>query len=266
MSKMVIRYFLFLFILFLSNFSFAEYEIEDNNIYFGNKQIKTELINESLGSLVSFNDNYFKISNHYDASLHTKTEVTYTFNKKNGKLSNIYKINYSPEYDIYYGYELVFNEGNNIEKVDFNYVNDWDVKFGVIDYNFTKLNENLNIKLVTNAGGIDFLTRNKGVAYILKNKIDGEDVLNSNYFECNISDFEVTQNSCKKIGFVNEKSYLYDSPFVSDNKKNIYLVKGDKVVLLKEQKDNKGRAWYFINYKGKKDINMWIKAEAVDLK
>ncbi len=48
--------------------------------------------------------------------------------------------------------------------------------------------------------------------------------------------------------------------------KKIYLVKGDKVIILKEQKGNKGRKWYFINYKGKKDINMWIKAESVDLK
>ncbi|WP_386688303.1 GW dipeptide domain-containing protein [Lonepinella sp. MS14437] len=44
----------------------------------------------------------------------------------------------------------------------------------------------------------------------------------------------------------------------------MYLIKGDKVTILDEQTDSENQKWYFINYKGKKDINMWIKAEAVD--
>ncbi len=45
----------------------------------------------------------------------------------------------------------------------------------------------------------------------------------------------------------------------------MYLIKGDKVTLLDKKTDDSGQRWYFINYKGKKDLNMWIKAEAVDL-
>ena len=61
---------------------------------------------------------------------------------------------------------------------------------------------------------------------------------------------------------VKYKSILYLSP---DEKTNMYLIKGDKVKVLKDKLDDKGRKWYFINYKGKKEINMWIKADSVDL-
>lgn len=61
---------------------------------------------------------------------------------------------------------------------------------------------------------------------------------------------------------VKYKSILYLSP---DKKTNMYLIKGDKVKVLKDKLDDKGRKWYFINYKGKKEINMWIKADSVDL-
>ena len=61
---------------------------------------------------------------------------------------------------------------------------------------------------------------------------------------------------------IKEKSYLY-----SDNlmKSNMYLIKGDKVKLLKDKLDDKGIKWYLINYKGKKEINMWIKPDSIDL-
>ena len=58
------------------------------------------------------------------------------------------------------------------------------------------------------------------------------------------------------------KTYLFQSP---NKPTKMYLVKGDKVTLLDEKTDDSNQKWYFINYKGKKDLNMWIKAEAVDL-
>ncbi len=36
----------------------------------------------------------------------------------------------------------------------------------------------------------------------------------------------------------------------------MYLVKGDRVKIIKDELDNEGIKWYLINYKGKKDINM----------
>ncbi|WP_423841526.1 hypothetical protein [Actinobacillus equuli] len=65
------------------------------------------------------------------------------------------------------------------------------------------------------------------------------------------------------LATVKYKSILYILP---DQKTNMYLIKGDKVTILDEKMDDNNQKWYFINYKGKKDINMWIKAEAVDLK
>jgi len=59
-----------------------------------------------------------------------------------------------------------------------------------------------------------------------------------------------------------KKSYLHKTP---NKTTKMYLVKGDKITILDEQTDSSGQKWYFINYKGKKDLNMWIKAEAVDL-
>ena len=58
------------------------------------------------------------------------------------------------------------------------------------------------------------------------------------------------------------KSYLYSSIGV---KSGMYLIKGDRISILDEKIDERGEKWYFINYKGKKEINMWIKADSVDL-
>ena len=45
----------------------------------------------------------------------------------------------------------------------------------------------------------------------------------------------------------------------------MYLVKGDKVNILDEKSSLDGQSQYFINYTGKKELNMWIKADSVDL-
>ncbi|WP_425271895.1 hypothetical protein [Rodentibacter myodis] len=70
---------------------------------------------------------------------------------------------------------------------------------------------------------------------------------------------------CKKEpikGFINKKTHLYNKDFIVTNS---YLIKGDNVSILDEKIDEYGEKWYFINYKGKKEINMWIKADSVDL-
>ncbi|MDG2959675.1 hypothetical protein P7L91_02285 [Bisgaard Taxon 10/6] len=78
------------------------------------------------------------------------------------------------------------------------------------------------------------------------------------------SDIEIKKISHHKNAVINiGKQYLYNEP---SKRTNMYLIKGDKVIILDKKTDNSGQKWYFINYKGKKDINMWIKAEAVDIK
>ena len=66
----------------------------------------------------------------------------------------------------------------------------------------------------------------------------------------------------KKLAYIENKTFLYKSP---NKKTKMYLIKGDKVTLLDKKNDDTGQKWYFINYKGRKDLNMWIKAEAVDV-
>lgn len=45
----------------------------------------------------------------------------------------------------------------------------------------------------------------------------------------------------------------------------MYLVRNDSILILDKFLDENNIKWYLINYKGKKDISMWIKADAVDL-
>ena len=58
------------------------------------------------------------------------------------------------------------------------------------------------------------------------------------------------------------KSFLFDE---NRNKSKMYLIKGDKVLILSSKIDGNNQEWYRIFYSGKKDIDMWIKADAVYL-
>ena len=75
--------------------------------------------------------------------------------------------------------------------------------------------------------------------------------------------FEVGNDYLDPYFYMNSKSYLYSKPN-EINKSNMYLVKGDRIKIMDESINHSVR-WYFINYKGKKEINMWIKADSVDL-
>ena len=76
--------------------------------------------------------------------------------------------------------------------------------------------------------------------------------------------FLVKKLSISKDKEIRIKTYLYNNHYDRDKTK-LYLIKGDLVSILDEKIDERGEKWYFINYKGKKEINMWIKADSVDL-
>ena len=76
----------------------------------------------------------------------------------------------------------------------------------------------------------------------------------NNYLDANVSN---------KSGIVKYKAYLYRNPNSKD-KTSLYLIKGDVISILNKKNDN-GEMWFFVKYKGKKEINMWIKADAIDL-
>ncbi|WP_210432910.1 hypothetical protein [Rodentibacter caecimuris] len=75
--------------------------------------------------------------------------------------------------------------------------------------------------------------------------------------------FEVNNSYLVPDFYIKSKSYLYSSPD-EKNKTKMYLVKRDRIKIINESINNDIR-WFFINYKGKKEINMWIKADSVDL-
>ena len=77
-----------------------------------------------------------------------------------------------------------------------------------------------------------------------------------------VCDYFYSNNINKCFYLILRKSYLYD---LNRKKTGIYLIKGDRVKIIKTALDSDGTKWYFINYKGKKEINMWIKANSVDL-
>lgn len=101
------------------------------------------------------------------------------------------------------------------------------------------------------------------------------------YDKPKVSNIELTDF---KTGSVTQKSYLYnavtkgrkglDTDFAkhlhhvrhdafSPRKTNKYLIKGDQVTLLQQQKDTAGHAWYLVNYQGKKNLTLWLKATSV---
>ena len=78
-------------------------------------------------------------------------------------------------------------------------------------------------------------------------------------------DFPYTSNKIKYLHIGLDKAYLYDDPMVSAKTK-MYLIKKDKVVVFAEEKDASGQKWLLVNFKGKKDLYMWIKVEALNPK
>ena len=92
---------------------------------------------------------------------------------------------------------------------------------------------------------------------IILNELSKLKLINEkNYLE------NIITRSASNTSRVINKSYLYSSIGV---RSDMYLIKGDRVHILEERIDEHGIKWFFINYKGKKEINMWIKADSVDL-
>ena len=77
-------------------------------------------------------------------------------------------------------------------------------------------------------------------------------------FRRNIStDISNNGNRMFSLGYVNKKSYLYNENY---NKTDMYLVKGDKVLILDVKKDSKNNKWYKIFFPGKKNIIKWMRS------
>lgn len=62
------------------------------------------------------------------------------------------------------------------------------------------------------------------------------------------------------IGYIKEKAFIYDNKY---NKKNAYLIKGDKVIILDVKKALNNK-WYQIYFKGKKNIIGWVNHNKIE--
>ncbi|WP_314791696.1 hypothetical protein [Aggregatibacter aphrophilus] len=257
---MVIRR-LFILLLFFPQFVFSEYYIKDNDIYNDGNKVKTILINDELGSVLLDNRDVLIISNSYNASS-TKTELNYIFSKLNGNILKMEQVNYSPEYDRYYGYVLNFSNGINVENINERYMDSLESRYGFKDYVFFKKNSNLFINVKTYDKNLFFSAYDNKSILIINYDISSEGILlGEKYMRCEYLDERINSSSCKEIGFINKKSHLYTSP---NGISKMYLIKGDQVII-NDVRYLKNEKWYLINYKGKKEINMWIKADSVDL-
>ena len=233
---------LFILLLFIPQFAFSEYYVKDNNIYNDGNKVKTILINDDLGSVLLDNKDVIVISNSYNASS-TKTELSYIFSKLNGNILKIEQVNYSPEYDRYYGYFLNFPNGINVKDINEKFIDGLESRYGFKDYIFFSTYDNKSILIIN---------------YDISS--DGG-LLSEKYMKCEYLNESINTSSCKEIGFINKRSYLYTSP---NSISKMYLIKGEQVII-NDVKSLKNEKWYLINYKGKKEINMWIKADSVDL-
>jgi len=60
-----------------------------------------------------------------------------------------------------------------------------------------------------------------------------------------------------------KRAKLYDGKSEAQVTK-MFVIAGDKVTILKEEKDTEGKLWYFIRFNGKKVIERWIKADTAE--
>ena len=252
---------LFILLLFIPQFAFSEYYVKDNNIYNDGNKVKTILINDELGSVLLDNKDVIVISNSYNASS-TKTELNYVFSKLNGNILKMEQVNYSPEYDRYYGYFLNFPNGINVEDINEEFIDGLESRYGFKDYAWFYKNDHLILNIKQHDKNIFFSTYNNKSIFIINYDISSDGrLLSKKYMKCEYLNESINSSSCKEIGFVNKRSYLYTSP---NSISKMYLIKGDQVII-NDVKSLKNEKWYLINYKGKKEINMWIKADSVDL-
>ncbi|HBO38778.1 MAG TPA: hypothetical protein DD638_08950 [Pasteurellaceae bacterium] len=87
--------------------------------------------------------------------------------------------------------------------------------------------------------------------------ISFDDLCSHFYDHVNFS-FSCSENKYR----IKDKTYLYKVPNLETN---AYLVKNDLINIIDKRIDDNQQRWFFINYKGKKEINMWVKAETVDI-
>lgn len=245
---------LFILLLFIPQFAFSEYYVKDNNIYNDGNKVKTILINDELGSVLLDNKDVIVISNSYNASS-TKTELNYIFSKLNGNILKMEQVNYSPEYDRYYGYFLNFPNGINVEGINEEFIDGLEFRYGFKDYTFFNKNDHLILNIKEHDKNIFFSTYNKSILIINYDISSDGRLLSEKYMKCEYLNESINSSSCKEIGFVNKRSYLYTSP---NSISKMYLIKGDQVII-NDVKSLKNEKWYLINYKGKKKLTCGLK-------
>lgn len=73
-------------------------------------------------------------------------------------------------------------------------------------------------------------------------------------------DIGIDGNKMVSVGYINKKSYLYDKNY---NKTKMYLVNGDKVLILGVKKYNKDNKFFEILFLGKRVVKGWINSSDV---
>jgi hypothetical protein len=109
---------------------------------------------------------------------------------------------------------------------------------------------------------ISKVREDKELNEIIRFHLNGIDLFKFNTLDVYEKIYSYWQKDGKNSKVSVNKAYLYKKP---GDISNIYLIKNDHVLILDEFLDKDKSKWYLINYKGKKEINMWIKADSVEL-
>ncbi len=238
---------------------------KSNKLYIDDKLIISPLISNELATNIIDQGETFKISNQYSGSAITKTEVKYTFNKSDLILTKVEKFNYNTQYDNYYGYNIDIVNGKSIFNISNNDIESLEDDAEPENYSYGNENNLLTLKLKLKGKNIKYrshLNKDKYIFLINYYKNKSMPLKIMGYQRCIFDEQIWIINECQPLKFLKKKSFLYFEPDLIAQSK-MYLIEGEQVVILKQKYEN-NQKWYFINYKGKKDINMWIKAEAVD--
>ncbi|MCQ9122246.1 hypothetical protein BKG95_06725 [Rodentibacter pneumotropicus] len=279
-----IKLYFSVFIFSFSKLVFGEFFIDKDILNFkgdGDLHLKLEIEKISDNDFIKLekidaNDKINIYNYNSSNASYSVSSIKYDYNKKvfiQERLEYVNHCSYCSDLETRY---CSINKPKIISKIDFQDISNDEICYSTYedrfkDLEFTNLSDlvnsfNLNRQYMKSFSNKDIdrilnrFHKNKNDNIIQYNKLI--DLLKYER-EYSFLSYLNKKLSILENGTIKAKSYLYKNPNDND-KTNLYLIEGDIVSIL-DKKSSSDKMWYLINYKGKKEINMWIKADSVDL-
>lgn len=258
----------------------AHIDFEDKKLIVDENQFYTPFIVGSLMTAVSETTNKLILHNEYLASATSKSVERLIINKEKLKIQRSERITFKPFENVYLGWVLIMEPTLGMEDIGTeDSLNMIRIEGSNFDYSVENDRECKNVRyLLSRVREFSYCLNSEGIytledgdVYIAQYTFDeSKKVIFDKMLRCDhqllVNNEQDWLKGCTSISneyaLIAKKTYLHTDAFEPTK---MYLIKGDKVTLLNEQTDSEGQKWYYINYQGKKDLNMWIKAEAIDV-